>query len=93
MTAAVLAAAGVTSVLRDVLYLYLIVLFGRAVLSWFPISPGTPLETIARILERLTEPVLRPIRRLLPPVRMGGMALDLSFIVVVVVLFIVISAL
>jgi YggT family protein len=87
MTAAVLAVnAGIQSVLRAVLVIYILIMVGRAVLSWFPITPGTPLETLARILERLTEPVLRPVRRILPPVRVGGMGLDLSFLVVFFVL-------
>ena len=58
------------------------VLFPRALLSWFPTSPGTPLATVNHVLYRLSEPVLAPVRRLLPPVRAGGMGIDLSFIVV-----------
>ena len=34
------------------------------------------------MLFRLTEPVLGPVRRLLPPVRAGGIGIDLSFIIV-----------
>jgi len=74
--------AGVQHVLLILLEIYILVLLGRAVISWFPISPGTPMETVARVLERLTEPVLRPVRRILPPVRAGGMAIDLSILVV-----------
>ena len=33
----------------------------------------------------MTEPVLRPIRRILPPVRAGGMAIDLSLILVILI--------
>ena len=33
----------------------------------------------------MTEPVLRPIRRVLPPVRAGGMAIDLSILLVILV--------
>jgi YggT family protein len=58
------------------------VLFPRALLSWFPVTPGTPLATINHVLYRLSEPVLGPVRRILPPVRAGGMGIDLSFIVV-----------
>jgi YggT family protein len=38
------------------------------------------------IIYDITEPVLRPVRRLLPPIRMGGMAMDLSPIIVFIVL-------
>jgi YggT family protein len=57
---------------------YFIVLFGRIILSWFPIQPGTPLASIASILYQLTEPVLGPVRRLIPSVGM----IDISPLVV-----------
>ena len=58
------------------------VLFPVAVLSWFPVSPGSPLASVKQVLYRLSEPVLGPVRRLLPPLRAGGMGIDLSFLVV-----------
>jgi YggT family protein len=45
---------------------------------------------VVRALDRITEPVLRPIRRLLPPVRAGGMAIDLSLIIAILFLEIVV---
>jgi len=63
------------------LQLYVLLLVLRVVLSWFPISSNGALETVAGFLYMLTDPVLGPLRRLLPPVRMGAMALDLSLIV------------
>jgi YggT family protein len=58
------------------------VLLPRALLSWFPVSPGSWLVPVNAALYRLSEPVLAPVRRLIPPARLGGMGLDLSFIVV-----------
>jgi len=58
------------------------VLFPRALLSWFPASPGSMLASVNTVLYRLSEPVLGPVRRLLPPVRAGGFGIDLSFIIV-----------
>ncbi len=58
------------------------VLFPRALLSWFPAAPGGALASINTVLWRLTEPVLAPVRRLIPPLRLGGTGLDLSFLVV-----------
>ena len=63
---------------------YIIILFGRAVLSWFPLQPGTFLASVNRLLFDLTEPVLRPFRRIIPPVGM----FDLSFMVVFFLLYI-----
>jgi len=56
---------------------YLVVLFARAIMSWFPIRPGTPWSSVYGILLDLTEPVLAPLRRIIPP---AGM-FDLSFLV------------
>lgn len=66
------------------LQLYVILLFGRIILSWFPITPGSAIEPVARFLYQVTEPVLGPVRRALPPLRMGGMGLDLSPLIVLV---------
>jgi len=71
------------SVVVAILEIYLWgVLFPRALLSWFPASPGSTLASVNAVLFRLTEPVLGPVRRLLPPVRAGGIGIDLSFIIV-----------
>ncbi len=64
------------------LRLYILALFARIILSWFPISPGTALASAFSALYAVTEPVLGPVRRLLPPIGMGGMGLDLSPIIV-----------
>ncbi|MEY2402514.1 MAG: YggT family protein [Acidimicrobiaceae bacterium] len=60
------------------LQVYVIVVLARILLSWFPITPGTAMESIDTFLRMLTEPILGPLRRALPPVRLGGMGLDLS---------------
>jgi YggT family protein len=58
------------------------VLFPRALLSWFPAPPGSTLASINSVLYRLTEPVLGPVRRMLPTMQAGGFGIDLSFIIV-----------
>lgn len=73
--------------------LYLIVLFARIVLSWFPIAPGGAMAQIFSFLYSVTEPVLGPIRRMIPPVGMGGMGLDLSPIIVIFGIYILQAAL
>jgi YggT family protein len=74
------------------LEVYVVVLFIRAVLSWFPIHPGGAMSSINTLLWRLTEPVLAPVRRLIPPLSAGGGGLDLSFLVVVIALQIIAAA-
>jgi len=70
----------VTAIIVWLLTAYLVILAGRAVLSWFPVRSGTFLAGLNALLFDLTEPVLRPVRRVIPP---AGM-LDLSFLVVFV---------
>lgn len=60
------------------LQLYFFVLLGRVVLSFFPVSEGGPVASIRSVLHQLTEPVLGPVRRIIPPLGM----FDLSPLVV-----------
>ncbi|MGH8919069.1 MAG: YggT family protein [Acidimicrobiales bacterium] len=67
--------------------LYVFVLFARAVLSWFPPSGNSPLNGVRRVVFTLTEPVLAPFRRLIPPVGM----LDISFMVAILVVEVIVQ--
>lgn len=68
----------------QLLGLYFLVLFARIILSWFPVSPGSGLASVFGILYALTEPVLGPVRRIVPPLMLGGAGFDLSPIIVIV---------
>lgn len=65
----------------------LILLLVHVVFSWIP-RPPEPLLPVVRGIDRLLSPVLEPIRRVLPPLRMGGMGLDLSVLVLFFGIFI-----
>ena len=66
------------SVLCATLNVYMVVLLARAIMSFFPVRPGTGLASLQQVLAQLTEPVIAPVRRIIPP---AGM-FDLSFLVV-----------
>ena len=74
------------------LYAALILLLIYVVLSWVP-RPPEPVLPFARAVHRIVTPVLEPIRRVLPPLRFGGVGLDLSVIVVFLVIAILQSIL
>ncbi len=74
-----------------ILEIYLFILIARIILSWFPTSPGTPLATVTRALAYVTDPVLNVFRRVLPPINLGGMGIDLSPIIVCVLLEIILQ--
>jgi YggT family protein len=76
-----------------ILFLYWIVLFARILLSWFP-PPQSGLGRVAfDVVFDVTEPVMRLVRGLLPPVRMGAVGFDLSPILIFIVIGVIQSAL
>lgn len=74
--------------LCSLISVYYIVLLARVFLSWFPLQPGTAMASIASIVYQLTEPVMGPVRRLIPTIGM----IDISPIVVFIGLQILQSA-
>jgi len=58
--------------------LYTVVVLVAVILSWIRLSPGNP---VSKLVHMLTEPVLAPARRLLPPWKTGG--LDFSPLIVI----------
>jgi YggT family protein len=70
----------VSQVLCALLTVYWLVVLARVLLSWFPIRPGTPIASAYVVLRDLTEPVLAPLRRVIPPVGM----LDMSSLVLII---------
>jgi len=73
------------------LALYGYVLLARVLLSWFPHLPDG-LRPVVELIYAVTEPVIRVARPLIPPVRIGAVALDLSILVVFFVLQLVQTA-
>jgi YggT family protein len=71
--------------------IFTILLFVRVTVSWaylFGFRPplSGPVRKILDLLDDVTEPVLKPLRALIPPIRAGGMGLDLSVIIAFVIL-------
>jgi len=63
------------------LNVYIWIIIGRAVISWVNPDPYNPIVTF---LYRATEPVLAPIRRLIP---MKGMGIDLSPVIIIMIIY------
>lgn len=78
----------VGDILALVLQLYFYVLLVRLVLDWVQVfardwRPRGPVLVLANGVYALTDPPLKALRRLIPPLRLGGVALDLAFLVLV----------
>jgi len=78
------------SLVHDVITIYIWILIVTALLSWLPTQSNQGgLAATKRFLARVTEPVLRPLRSMLPRPSIGGVGIDLSVLVAVVVLEII----
>jgi YggT family protein len=75
------------------LTVFWVILFARIILSWITPPMSGIGRTLYDIVHDLTEPVLKLVRGLLPPIRMGTVGLDLSPIVVFIALAVIRRAL
>ena len=75
-------------IIGDILVLLLQVYFyavlAWVILSWIPTSSSHPLGRVNVFLDRIIYPVILPLRRVIPPLRLGGGMLDLSPIVLLI---------
>jgi YggT family protein len=85
------------NIFRDVAFyalsVYLVLLIGRMILGWIQVyartwSPRGVLLVIAEGVYSATDPPLRFLRRYIPSVRLGSVALDLSFILLFLVVYV-----
>ena len=82
----------VADYINTLVLVYLVLIFIRIILSWIPRIPyNRYLAAFLKFVTDVTDPYLNLFRRILPPVRMGPGALDLSPIVATFVLIIVSS--
>lgn len=67
------------------LSVFILFLIARLVVDWIITLSSSPADWAYKardITHKLTEPVLAPVRKVLPPVRFGNVGLDLAFTVV-----------
>lgn len=86
----------VGGVLSYVLYFFLLVLIARLVLEYVQMfarswRPTGPVLVLAETVYTVTDPPLKLLRRFIPPLRLGSVAIDLSFMVLVIVVLILIQ--
>ena len=79
----------VGQILILVLWLFLILLIARLVLDYVQMfarswRPRGPMLVIAEIIYTITDPPLRALRKVIPPLKIGSVSIDLSFLVLFV---------
>ena len=83
-------------VLTYLLSIYLLVLIGRMIIGWIQVfarswQPTGFVLVLAETMFTLTDPPLKFLRRYIPTVRLGTVALDLSFMVLFIVVLILLQ--
>jgi YggT family protein len=83
-------------VLRYVLTIYLVILVGRMIFGWIQVfarewRPTGIVLVLAEAIFTVTDPPLKFLRRFIPPLRIGMVALDLSFMVLFIVVLILLE--
>ncbi|WIM94050.1 YggT family protein [Actinoplanes oblitus] len=78
---------GLLGIISLALLIVQFLLIARAVLDWSavlagPAMPGSFRSRLSGGVFAVTEPILAPVRKLIPPLRAGGVSIDLAFIIV-----------
>jgi YggT family protein len=83
--------SAIGSLLGLVLLLFGLVMVARLVVDWVGVLADPRAGWVSgarRVTHAITEPVIAPVRRLLPPVRAGSVSLDLAFTVVFIAVWV-----
>jgi YggT family protein len=88
----------VARVLVSVLQVYLLILLARVVVDWVRMFardwvPRGVVLVLVELLYTLTDPPLRFLRRFIPPLRIGSVALDVAFLVLFLICYLLIAVL
>ena len=88
----------ITDVLRTLLFLYFVLLIGRLIFDWVQVfardwRPRGVVLILAEAIYTATDPPLKALRKVLPVIRIGGVGLDLSFLVLMIVISLAMSIL
>ena len=80
----------VAAVVYYVLFAFLLLLVARLVMEYVFLfarsyEPKGPVVVVLEVIYSITDPPLKFLRRFIPPLRLGGVSLDLSFLVLFVI--------
>ena len=82
--------------IEAVLWTFIALLIVRFVFDWVQVfarswSPKGPLLVVLEVVYSVTDPPIKALRRVIPPIRMGSIALDLSFLLVLISAWLLLS--
>jgi YggT family protein len=77
------------TVLFAVLEAFFVLLLARLVFDWVQVfarnwHPSGPIVVLLEVVYTVTDPPLKALRRIIPPLRLGNFAVDLGFLVLII---------
>jgi YggT family protein len=83
----------VGSIIHVLLFIFIALLWIRFIVDWVQVfarswSPHGVLLVILEVVYSVTDPPIKALRRVIPPLRLGNFALDLSFLIVLVAAYV-----
>ena len=84
--------SAVASIIYLILWLFLALMFVRFIVDWVQVfarswTPTGPILVVLEIIYTITDPPILFFRRFIPPLRLGSVALDLSFMIVLIICY------
>ena len=79
-----------------VLFTFIVLLFVRLIVDWIQMfarswTPQGPVLVVLEGVYTATDPPVKALRKVLPPLRLGGVAIDLSFVALLLICYILLS--
>ncbi len=86
----------VGQILHGLLWAFIALLWIRFVVDWVQVfarswSPKGPVLVLLELVYSVTDPPIKALRRVIPPLRLGAVAIDLSFIIVLVAAYLLLN--
>ena len=83
-------------IIEGLLWLFLVMLWVRFVVDWVQVfarswSPSGPLLILLELVYSVTDPPIKALRRIIPPLRLGAIALDVSFLLVMIMTYVLLQ--
>ena len=86
----------VGQILHGLLWAFIALLWIRFIVDWVQVfarswTPSGPILVLLEIVYSVTDPPIKALRRVIPPLRLGAVAIDLSFIIVLVAAYLLLN--
>jgi YggT family protein len=83
-------------ILYLILWSFIALLLVRFIVDWVQVfarswTPKGPVLVVLEVVYTITDPPIKALRKVIPPLRLGGIALDLSFLLVMVICYLLLG--